>query len=139
MSLMICPKCGANVTDEYKICPQCGLELTKANANTDGVQTDVGSNMPPLLPPIQNQGNSTNIKLIIFCTIALIIFIMSFVAANNISDGGNQIMQIKSVGGQTLEEAYYGKLGNIYSGYAMFIRVCGIFFSSILVNAGLKK
>ena len=70
--------------------------------------------------------------------LALITVIMSFMAASNISNGGYQIMQIKSVGGQTLEEAYYQQLGGIYSGYAMFVRTCGIFFASVLAGIGLN-
>ena len=44
---------------------------------------------------------------------------MFFMAASSIADGGSEIMQIQSVGGKTLEEAYYAELGTIYSGYAM--------------------
>ena len=64
---------------------------------------------------------------------------MFFIAASNIVAGGNEIMQIRSVGGKTLEEAYYNELGSIYVGYAMISRALGIFFASVLVWLGLKN
>ena len=64
---------------------------------------------------------------------------MFFIAAGTISECGNQIMQIQSVGGRTLEEAYYAEVGIIYTAYATIVRACGIFFASILAWFGLKE
>ena len=68
---------------------------------------------------------------------AAVVLFMAFIAASNISAGGNEIMQIQSVGGKTLEEAYYFQLGKVYSGYAMFVRTAGVFFAAVLVRCGL--
>ena len=45
-------------------------------------------------------------------------------------------MQIQSVGGKTLEEAYYFELGNVYAGYAMALRGAGIFGGASLILKG---
>lgn len=142
---MYCPKCGKEIMDEEKVCPNCGFDFSIVNSDTNSSQSEISPE--PEIP--RNQAESQeqnkqvkkvfNTKLLIFCVLALITIIMSFMAANNISNGGYQIMQIKSIGGKTLEEAYYQQLGSIYSGYAMFVRACGIFFASVLVGLGLNN
>lgn len=86
----------------------------------------------------QESGNNMLIK-VIYLGLAAVVLVMFFMAASSIADGGSEIMQIQSVGGQTLEEAYYFELGTIYSGYAMIARALGIFFASVLAWLGLKK
>jgi predicted nucleic acid-binding Zn ribbon protein len=140
---MYCPKCGKEIMDEEKVCPNCGFDFSTVDSDGSQSQVRLESEIPHNQVESQEQDKQVkrvfNTKLLIFCVLALIIISLSFMAANNISDGGYQIMQIKSVGGQTLEEAYYQQLGSIYSGYAMFIRACGIFFASVLVGLGLNR
>lgn len=71
--------------------------------------------------------------------LAVVVLIMFFIAAAKIYYGGNEIHQIDSVGGETLEEAYYYELGSIYGGYALISCALGIFFSSVLVWLGIKS
>ena len=59
-----------------------------------------------------------------------------FSAANSIKTGGLEIMSIESVGGKTLEEAYYQNLGYIYEGYCVVVKALGVFCSSILLFFG---
>ena len=141
---MYCPKCGKETADSSMTCPFCGFDFSTVDSDTNGSQSEVGleSKIPQSHAESQEQTKQVkkvfNTKMLAFCVLALITITMSFMAASNISDGGYQIMQIKSVGGQTLEEAYYQQLGSIYSGYAMFVRACGIFFASVLVGIGLN-
>ncbi len=79
-----------------------------------------------------------NMKYIYF-GLAAVVLLMFFTGAKDIGKSGHEITYIKSVGGKTMEEAYYAELGNIYLGYATVIRAAGIFFSSILVWLGLKE
>lgn len=141
MGLLVCPNCGAEIKDEYKVCPNCGYDFLNKKTGADSHTGNPNTEIPPVpsIPMVQKKESSYDIKSIVFCVVAFVVFIMSLIAANSISDAGNQISQIKSVGGQTLEEAYYNQLGNLYSGYAMFVRTCGIFFTGILVHIGLKK
>ena len=67
----------------------------------------------------------------------IVTLILFFVAAHLVAAGGNEIMQIQSVGGKTLEEAYYFELGNVYAGYAMALRGAGIFGGASLILKGV--
>ena len=135
---MYCPKCGKETADSSMTCPFCGFDFSTVASDVNKSESEVSKNPTELQEQTKQVKKVFNTKLLIFCVLALITIIMSFMAASNISDGGYQIMQIKSVGGQTLEEAYYQQLGSIYSGYAMFVRACGIFFASVLVGIGLN-
>lgn len=78
----------------------------------------------------------------LFCIsliISIALLIMFFSAADSIKTGGLDIMSIESVGGKTLEEAYYHGLGYIYEGYCVAIRAIGVFCSSILFLFGVSR
>ena len=84
--------------------------------------------------------NTFNVSIFIAsCVIALVLLIMFFSAANSIKTGGLEIMSIESVGGKTLEEAYYQNLGYIYEGYCVLVKALGIFCSSILLFFGASR
>lgn len=133
---MFCPKCGNSVEDELGVCPNCGLDFsTIKQENKASVEVTAPTNTN------QNTQTSSGNPVIrfVYFGLAAVVLIMFFMAASSIADGGNEIMQIQSVGGKTLEEAYYAELGTIYSGYAMISRALGIFFASVLAWLGLKK
>ena len=71
--------------------------------------------------------------------ISIVLLIMFFSAADSIKTGGLDIMSIESVGGKTLEEAYYHGLGYIYEGYCIAIRAFGVFCSSLLLLFGVSR
>ena len=71
--------------------------------------------------------------------ISIVLLVMFFSAADAIKTGGLDIMSIESVGGKTLEEAYYHGLGYIYEGYCVAIRAIGVFCSSILFLFGVSR
>lgn len=71
--------------------------------------------------------------------ISVVLLIMFFSAANLVKTGGLDIMSIESVGGRTLEEAYYHGLGYIYEGYCIAIRATGVFCSSMLFLFGVSR
>lgn len=139
---MFCPKCGTKIQEGNSICSSCNFDISETKTeNMDlasSEQTKKG---------ITAVSNSTErampafsvIKLTIFSIIATVVLIMFLIAANKIASGGLEIMNINSVGGRTLEEAYYFELGTIYAGYATVVRALGIFFASVLVWMGLKN
>jgi threonine/homoserine/homoserine lactone efflux protein len=64
---------------------------------------------------------------------------MFWIAASKVAKGGVDIMSIESVGGQTLDEAYYFALGSVYDGYTLMIQALGVFCASVLIWLGLRK
>lgn len=147
---MFCPKCGTQVDDSEKVCSNCGfnfegIELSEtADNKADTVSTRIpGTGSTSIISPTSNttskKDSSNSMLSIVLYIIAAVVLILSFVAASSISKGGNQIMQIESVGGETLEEAYYQYLGDVYTGFAMLSRTMGIFFATILFYLGIKS
>ena len=132
---MFCPKCGSNNEEGKEACVNCGLVFSELNSDNE-------STPKPSITVLADQGKTVSkgsIISLVYFGLALVILIMFFVAAGSIVKGGSEIMQIESVGGTTLEEAYYAELGSIYSGYAMIARAFGVFCASILVWLGLKE
>lgn len=133
---MFCPKCGTIIEEGITVCPNCGLDFAIVK------QTPIPVSTPTDAIPVSDfetikKGKNSGVKYVYF-GLATVVLIMFFIAARNIVSGGNEIMQIQSVGGKTLEEAYYYELGSIYAGYAMISRALGIFFASVLVWIGIK-
>ena len=136
---MFCPKCGTNVDEGTKICPKCGLEFEKINnADHSNLSEHVVDNTVSN-SEVKATTSPRTIMRIVYFGLAAVILIMFFLAAGSITAGGNEIMDIQSVGGKTLEEAYYQELGNIYAGYAMIARAMGVFFAAVLAWLGLKS
>lgn len=135
--MFYCPKCGTTIEEGKTVCPNCGLDVTKVNPIIKNAASSADSRAASDVKKVKRYGNSA-VKYAYF-VLAAVVLIMFFVAAARIAYSGNEIHQIESVGGETLEEAYYFELGSIYAGYAMISRALGIFFSSVLVWLGLKK
>ncbi len=97
-------------------------------------------NQPTFAPtPFPPAKQNNPLKLIIFCVLAVIVLVLCMVAAGQIASHGEEISLIESVGGKTLEEAYYTELGGIYGGIAMTIRALGLFGAGVLAYLGLKS
>lgn len=139
---MFCPKCGTSF-EGTNLCPQCGFDINTVNQNAKPENADsvtpANTQAEKRIPSSEAKTSANPVMLVVYFGLAVVVFGMFFVAANNISSGGNEIMQIQSVGGKTLEEAYYFELGAVYAGYAMITRALGIFFASVLVWLGIKS
>lgn len=133
---MFCPKCGTNVEDGSGVCSNCGLDFS-------AIKQDNKTSVEVTALAHTNQKTQTlfrnSVVRFVYFGLAAVVLVMFFMAASSIADGGKEIMQIQSVGGETLEEAYYAELGLIYSGYAIIARALGIFFASVLAWLGLRK
>lgn len=135
---MFCPKCGTAMEEGVNVCPNCCLDITTINKDPAFVtELDVANTVESNVET-SKKFSYYAVKYIYF-GLAAVVLILFFLAASNIASSGNEIMQIQSVGGRTLEEAYYYELGSIYAGYAMISRALGIFFASVLVWLGIKS
>ena len=134
---MFCPKCGTQIENTNDQCMKCGYHPT---LKTDG-KTSAQSEKEPTTQEYVS-GKFEKIKATkkpVYCIAAGIVAIMCFYAAACISDGGAEISMIQSIGGQTLEEAYYQSLGLVYAGYAMAVRAFGVFSAMVLIKLGSKE
>lgn len=123
---MFCPKCGGKLASFDEECGSCGNKMAT-------IPTTSSRNSSVSTP------SDNNTMKIVGYTLAVIVFLFTFYAAHSISEAGTAISEIKSVGGQTLEEAYYFELGGIYSGFANMARATGVFFSSVIVLISNKR
>lgn len=132
---MFCPKCGSQFTENKRCCQNCGYELPEDYEDT--LQIIESKNAVKRFPNQTAIRHNANIKVIFFI-LAGIVFIMALYSGHCIASGGLNISSIESVGGQTLEEAYYQYSGLVYTGYAVIVRATGIFFASVLAYFGIK-
>lgn len=163
--MYICPECGHEITKNTKTCIQCGFPFEDVFFEEETVLSDAGNSISKIKAEdniVKNFGNSNEnnyyinnkkqfvennqtlagirvFAAIVYIVLAVVVLIMSFSAARSILEGGNEIMKIQSVGGRTLEEAYYQELGEVYAGQAMMCRTIGVFFAAVLVWMGLRK
>ncbi|MBQ8149614.1 MAG: zinc ribbon domain-containing protein [Clostridia bacterium] len=141
---MFCPFCGTEIPDEVKVCPNCEKELPEEEIAEAAAPAETPEVAPEAVPAKKKSFKWLYVlyrvvKLAAFCALAVYVYQRFQAAASNISYGGMMISYIESVGGKTLEEAYYAQLGNIYSGYTILTRASGAAISGILVGLGLTK
>lgn len=70
---------------------------------------------------------------IIFTIVAVVLFVTAWTICDKIKEYGLDIALIRSVGGKTLEEAYYADIGKIYIYLADFIKVLTAGISGIIL------
>lgn len=129
---MFCPKCGAEIDSTAQTCPQCGTAIPVSPTPI----ADAPKYSQVAAPTAAPKPRST-LKIVYFILAAVVLF-FAFSAASSISSAGLNIASIESVGGKTLEEAYYQYSGELYLGYAAMVRTTGIFFASVLAYLGIK-
>ena len=132
---MFCPKCGNQLEENENCCRNCGYELPEGYENTPQL---IESKYTVAEAPSQTTDRHNSTLRTIFFILAGIVLIMSLYSAHCIASGGLNISSIESIGGRTLEEAYYQYSGLIYTGYAAIVRATGIFFASVLAYLGIK-
>lgn len=122
-----CGKCGRKVDVETGACPVCDkIEQTRPEIG-GGVSDAAG----------KEKQRKERIIRVAGCILIAIITLISFeLAGSLIAQGGANISDIKSVGGRTLEEAYYQELGIVYNGISIAVRAFGRVLTFLLVYMG---
>lgn len=141
---MYCPKCATENDNNELHCKNCGLDFTTIyNSNTNIPSDSISNNNKLIIPDSLQKKHNTSItyllRVCIYTVLAIVVIIMFFISANQISEAGKNIMRIQSVGGKTLEEAYYYELGTIYSAYSTISRALGLSLAAVLMWLGIKK
>ena len=124
---MFCSKCCKEIPDGSISCPICGA----ANGNT----SFANSGAAPM--PVQKTDLNKIISIVLFA-VAGIILILSLIACIKISGGAAELVDLHSVGGGTVAEAYYNECGAVYGGLAMFVISFGLFAGGMLSYLGFK-
>lgn len=145
---MFCPKCGTPIDAAVEVCPNCGTAIPRTtpteNTPVESVSPEqqVKSHDVPTPTPVYTLASTPAKKYaalrIVYFLLAALVLLLSFSAASSISSAGLNIASIESVGGKTLEEAYYQYSGELYLGYATIARTVGIFFAAVLAYLGIK-
>ena len=136
---MYCLKCGKELKDGANICDCCGAQIPNRSTayGFNNSKNEIISEVDINQKKQKTDAKSKPIRIIFF-SLSVVVFVLAFISAGFVSSGGLDIASIQSVGGKTLEEAYYQYSGAVYSGYAMFIRTAGVFFSAVLAYFGMK-
>ena len=138
-----CPSCGATVNKDTTFCSTCGSHIGNEQQSQPSQNKSESSAelyhalKDSVLLKMKNTPRRT-IGLILFCIVAVAVIFTFYQAASGIQTYGNSISQISSVGGQTLEEAFYWELGLIFIMLAKCIRAFSWFLGAVLVWLGLN-
>ncbi|MGO5064586.1 hypothetical protein FDF31_07785 [Clostridium sporogenes] len=126
---MICSKCSNNIDDDSLFCSFCGSTIKR--------DTEV-----KVSKDINTKTSSTNTNGGIFVglviTIAIVGCVLFFISAQQVSEAAESIIEIRSVSGDSIAEAYYQGIGKALKGFAMFCRALGISILTIPMISALR-
>lgn len=135
---MYCPKCGAKNSEKNETCENCGYFFTERESKEIVTGTILLKRDPQDASPAPKRNKTATLSAVkkylpnlIFLT-AVFVLLLSITGAVCLFIGGARISDIHSVGGKTLEEAYYSRLQLIYHGFAFFVLSMGVFMSGTL-------
>lgn len=89
--------------------------------------------------PAHSETKKTDHKNIFLFIMAAVVLILCIFASNTIGTYAEEMAYIRSVGGTSINEAYFQAHGHIYEGVSQLIIAIGLFMSSILVWMGIKN
>ncbi|NFE80042.1 zinc ribbon domain-containing protein [Clostridium sporogenes] len=126
---LICPKCSNNIDDDSSFCSFCGSTIKK------DAEVKVSKD-------INNKTNNSNTNGGLFFVLGVIIAIVGcvlfFISAQQISEAAERMIEIRSVSGDSVAEAYYQEVGKALKGFAMFCRALGVSILTIPMVSVLK-
>lgn len=138
--MVYCRKCGEQLEDQAKFCGKCGTTIApetdsfvdsqaeikeheKNGLSQDTKNQNAEEKKPEVLIINDNQ-DSGGLRTPLICG-AIGVAILTIIAFVYIILGSNEIKDIRSVGGQTMEEAYYAEIGKVYTGLGYFVLLVG--------------
>lgn len=76
------------------------------------------------------------VKKYLHIILAIVIVVMFFISAGEMSDHAYEMETLRSVGGTSVAEAYYQEHGGVIDGEAIAVRGLGIALASIVLYVG---
>ncbi|NFA60248.1 hypothetical protein K8O96_16410 [Clostridium sporogenes] len=124
---MICSKCSNNIDDDSLLCSFCGSTVKRDNEVK--VSKDINT---------KTSNTNGGIFLGLGIIIAIVGCVLFFISAQQISEAAESIIEIRSVSGDSIAEAYYQGIGKALKGFAMFCRALGISILTIPMISALR-
>ena len=120
---MFCKNCGEELKNGESVCPKCGWSGTPQNqektSNGTGNKSSISINLNII------------IKLALYI-VAIVVICMSFNGANQIGKAAYNMRILRSVGGNSVAEAFYQYYGSFLYGVETFVRAVGIALGVII-------
>ncbi|EKS4344782.1 zinc ribbon domain-containing protein [Clostridium botulinum] len=127
---MICPKCSNNIDDDSLFCSFCGSTVKRDTEVKISKDTNTNTN---------SSNTNSGIFFVLGVIIAIVGCALFFISAQQISEAAESMIEIKSVSGDSVAEAYYQEVGKALKGFAMFCRALGISILTIPMVSTLKN
>ena len=129
---MKCSKCGNELNDKDEFCTKCGEKIKMKEKNVISKEkTNVSDiNKKP-------NKNIVILKVVIFI-LALVVVIMFFNGAESVKQSSSSMLNLRSVGGKSVDEAYYQYYGTFLGGLSTAIKGLGITCGVIILYIGSK-
>lgn len=145
---MYCPKCGADNKDTQDFCENCGYSFAKEPEpetflfNEPVVVSKEIISEVKLRPVIKQKSAAkpSPEKIGAYCLwgVAILVLMLSVIGAICIFYGGSEIADIRTVGGNTIEEVYLRRIQPVYNGFGFLALALGAFLSSLLAFFGFQ-
>ncbi len=124
--------------DEAWIHTEGSIFAEEFSVNKSGEATRADRKKESWSPYLPHTRTSSFAKWSLFI-ISIVLMVGGFVTAEMFVDAGESIGGIRSVSGNTLDEAYYWRLGSyVYPAIAWVVRGLGVFCGTVLWEMGRK-
>ena len=115
---MKCAYCGHKLDEEAKVCSECGAKISEDNSEN--------------LKKIDSSSYIILVKIILF-VIAIAVVVIFFQGADHIESAAADMLNLRSVVGTSVNEAYYQYYGSFLSGLSDVIRGLGLTCGAIVL------
>lgn len=122
---MKCSKCNSEIKEGEEFCAKCGERLQKVKS-----QNNINYVFKPSL-------FTACLKVALYI-LAIAVVMMSFEGADYIEEAGRDMRVLRSVGGESVAEAYYQYYGKFLEGVANIAKVLGLTCGVVIAYVSKK-
>lgn len=145
---MFCRNCGNELKNGEERCDKCGYVPTKkiVSENYKNNISAMENNKDSMESKINNSQSENYvyrkkyrilIKIALY-VLAIVVVSMSFETSNTLNRAAINMMDLRSVSGKTVDEAFYQYYGTFVNGLDNFVKMVGITCGVIIAYIGMK-
>lgn len=135
---MYCEKCGNELKEGEKFCAKCGASFEQEETRKENTTENTVERAKDYIEKnVKNNQSMQLVKLILYI-LAIVIVIMAFSGAGAIGEASEDMLVLRSVGGETVAEAYYQYYGRFLQGLSTMVRALGLTCGIIVGYIGRK-